>query len=1209
MNTHIELGPFLIKEKIGEGGMGSVWSATHVETGVPVAIKVIRGATEDSARSPFRKEVQAHAALSHPGIVYLFDYGQIDESAAIAEGLQKGSPYVAMEFATDGTVYDAMPVDDWSTARAILVQTLDALAYAHARGVIHRDLKPENLLCFGDTDGSTKIKLADFGIAHALGREHETEVEELQLAAGTPRYSSPEQLRGHWREYGPWTDLYALGCMAFELVCGRPPFTGKTGLAVAMKHFAKARPPLQPRFAVPDELQDWIHRAMAIEPALRFRRAADALWVLPGDSGDHIVEKAADVDESIDPARPFLRTSTLITPPPSLFDDNGIPAMTESPNADSASSLSSITTLSRMKSETSTTKSHVGEPSDKARPDFVDLRPPLPERWRPEDSDPLPAPLIGAGLGLFGLREPPFVNRRHECHHTWAALRQVVDTGSPQLVLLRGEAGTGKSKLAEWLSTRAHEVGAATVLRVVHSHSGGPTDGLRAAFEQAFRTVKMSRGEVHEHLLEKLAQLSADNGDAGTVERDARALTEVLRPTGEDAVEVEGPRYRFSNATHRHTFAIRILRLLATDRPLLLWLDDLQWGSETFGMLEYLAETSSELPAMLLVATIRSDVVAGRSRLRERLEALEDADWCRSLTVDALDRPHQRELLEGLLPLQEELAESLARRTEGHPLFAMQLLSHWIDRGDIVSSPQGFRIPDGRDVELPQDIHELWMERITQLTQQYPAQVQSDLIEALELAAALGREVVAGEWRGLLIEAGIDAPADLVAHLVARGLGQRTVEGWYFAHGMLRESLHRHAETQNRWRRHHRRCARLLQNRDNERRSVAPRIARHLLVAEEYEEALDPLLDAVRHCRITHDIEEGHRFYESYRDAVQQLGIDDDRRAVTGQLEYATLYQREMRLQEAEEVLHQCHETCRRQGWNELLAKTLLSRAINARSRSHLDEAEKYARTALSLYRQLEDPEGISLSLKSLGSVYRWKSEFESAHRYLEQAERQLRDMDRPHEYAGCLFYLAEINVGLKNFDQAADYASRARSLYEELGDLRTVAYCLNSLGECNRFRGQLDRAARYYEEAIKLGGRLGRDRDVATHFNVGVVHMMRDDFRRALPFLDEALRRAKLEDRPGFLAIGHVGMLACMAGLGRFGDFDDHLCQVESNLERTTMAIRDIPLTCEIAADKAAEAGHPERARRALELAMRQWAAMENEQQLEAVNKKLQML
>ncbi|MFB6372957.1 MAG: serine/threonine-protein kinase, partial [Bradymonadaceae bacterium] len=302
MNDPIHLGPFTVGDQIGEGGMGAVYRGTHRETGVPVALKVIRHAAEGRVRRQFEREVQAHAGLQHPGIVYLFEYGDIGEVAGVeSDGpFREGSPYVAMELAELGTLRDVMPLTSWQLVSECLVQILDALAHAHARDVIHRDLKPENFLLF-DADPSAdhpwRIKLADFGVAHAFDQEQYFSTDDLESAAGTPWYMTPEQFRGHWRSYGPWTDLYAVGCIAWELICGRPPFESDDIVDLAIKHENERRPAFDPQFPIPDELESWVHRAMTPDPAHRFRRAADALWTLPrGDLTD--VDSARDLDDS-----------------------------------------------------------------------------------------------------------------------------------------------------------------------------------------------------------------------------------------------------------------------------------------------------------------------------------------------------------------------------------------------------------------------------------------------------------------------------------------------------------------------------------------------------------------------------------------------------------------------------------------------------------------------------------------------------------------------------------------------------------------------------------------------------------------------------------------------------------------------------------------------------------------------------------------------
>ena len=278
----IPLGPFLLRRCIGRGGMAEVWSGVHAAQGVPVAVKVMTGerARNPVYRAAFRNEVQSVASLDHPGIVMVFEHGEIGpETDEASRGLlPAGSPYLAMELSEGGTLA-SLPVDDWTwnEARQVLRALLDALAHAHARGVVHRDLKPTNVLVFGGGGAVPRLKLADFGLAQAF--ERQTNPDSTGFVCGTPSYMAPEQLRGEARDYGPWTDLYSLGCLAWALVTGQPPFAAVLIQLVRLQ-LEEEPPPFAPLFPVPAGLEAWMRRLLAKDPGRRFLQAADAAWAL-----------------------------------------------------------------------------------------------------------------------------------------------------------------------------------------------------------------------------------------------------------------------------------------------------------------------------------------------------------------------------------------------------------------------------------------------------------------------------------------------------------------------------------------------------------------------------------------------------------------------------------------------------------------------------------------------------------------------------------------------------------------------------------------------------------------------------------------------------------------------------------------------------------------------------------------------------------------
>ncbi|MFB6376060.1 MAG: hypothetical protein ABEN55_23735, partial [Bradymonadaceae bacterium] len=239
---------------------------------------------------------------------------------------------------------------------------------------------------------------------------------------------------------------------------------------------------------------------------------------------------------------------------------------------------------------------------------------------------------------------------------------------------------------------------------------------------------------------------------------------------------------------------------------------------------------------------MRSDVLADETEPARRLSQLEQTADGDRIGLDRLGADDHRALVDRLLDLAPDLADHLAEQTEGNPLFAIQLLRDWVDRGMLVPGEDGFRLRDGAEVGVPDDIHRLWLERLRTIIERAAPERRSALWQSLECAAALGRQVAGVEWcaisRDLL---GTDGE-HLRDALVKRGLAARTDEGWSFAHGLLVQSLEHRARDADRWRDHHRRCAQMLDrlSEDHPQRT-ADRRAHHWLEAGALEEAVAPL--------------------------------------------------------------------------------------------------------------------------------------------------------------------------------------------------------------------------------------------------------------------------------------------------------------------------------------------------------------------------------
>jgi eukaryotic-like serine/threonine-protein kinase len=259
---------YRIERELGAGGMATVYLAEDLKHHRRVALKVLRSELADAlGPERFLREIETTAALHHPHILPLYDSG------SAGDFLYYVMPFVEGESLRDRLTREKqLPIDD---ALQIAREVSDALSYAHSRGVIHRDIKPENIMLEGG-----HAMVADFGIARAVSAAGNDSLTRTGTSVGTPSYMSPEQAAGQ-QDLDGRSDLYALGCVVYEMLAGQPPFTGPTVENVVHQHMvAEARPITQFRPAVPPAIAGVLQRALAKNPADRFSpvaQFADAL--------------------------------------------------------------------------------------------------------------------------------------------------------------------------------------------------------------------------------------------------------------------------------------------------------------------------------------------------------------------------------------------------------------------------------------------------------------------------------------------------------------------------------------------------------------------------------------------------------------------------------------------------------------------------------------------------------------------------------------------------------------------------------------------------------------------------------------------------------------------------------------------------------------------------------------------------------------------
>ena len=231
-------GRYRLTEKLGEGGMGTVYKVEHVRMGKVLALKLLRPevARDKKLKQRFHQEARLVSKLSHPNTIQVFDFGELED----------GSLYIAMEYLSGRDLAWTLRGHGWLPERkaiSIASQVLASLAEAHENNIIHRDIKPANIMLLKGKAGDDRVKVLDFGIAKLTAEEQRKHITGVADFLGTPAYMSPEQAKGE--PLDPRSDLYSVGAMLFELLTGRGPFLGPTPLSVITKHMTEE----PPRFA------------------------------------------------------------------------------------------------------------------------------------------------------------------------------------------------------------------------------------------------------------------------------------------------------------------------------------------------------------------------------------------------------------------------------------------------------------------------------------------------------------------------------------------------------------------------------------------------------------------------------------------------------------------------------------------------------------------------------------------------------------------------------------------------------------------------------------------------------------------------------------------------------------------------------------------------------------------------------------------------
>ncbi len=1064
----------------GKGATSTVWLAKHRPTGERIAIKVLTlsKALEPKTFRRFRQEVQRTARLIHPGIIRLYDQGVLERDYSTpGEGLlEKGRPYFAMQWVPDGALDQHMNTLDWPRCRSILLSLLEALSVAHARGIIHRDLKPGNVLM-----GKNGPILSDFGIAFALD---ETDGKDGENVLGTPHYMSPEQAQRQSHKFSPSTDLYALGCMAFKMVCGYPPFPNTDWLEVLVSHVRSPFPEITPRFPIPSGVAEWIKKLTKKNPVNRFEFAADAAFALLAcDHNTQLIEPETKVGSVCPPEE---TDDTIMAPPAFIPIDEAA--------------------------------WHERSPGDT-------FHPPIPTTWHPPHQAQPKQQLTGLGMNLFAFSKAPFTGRHGERDHLWNVLKNL--DGHMRTTIIKSPRGRGKTALIRWFSQRAHELGAARVLHAEHQLPNTENCGIKGMLERSLGISGVAPSKQIKHLASRFGLQQEDPRIEGML---ALLDAESTFSSIESSVALLSNYERFESMA-------QVLELLTRDRPLILALDDLQWGSETLAFILHLTARWSHLP-VFAVAGFRTGELGNERQehhIRMLLGTLIRQSNVESLHLEPLSDEFCSALVQSRLSLHRDSLNRLMSLTEGEPLYAEQLVRQWIEDRELQAGAEGYRLQAGAMIRMPRSLQDLFEKRLSQVI----GQMGPGHLETVQIAATLGRRFAISEWANACRIAGFEAELDTLDRLVeAQLLEELDGSAFRFSQLLFREDLIRGLSQTDFWVLCNSACAEAtmpLASQESER------VATYLLAAKRDAEAVPLLARAATLQRTRGNYGRSMTLLARQARALRTVRKPRISEAWTAlRAEWAAVNRVQGRSKKAERYASLASNTAEHYGFQEAFARAQLTLGFLKQNSEGPRAAIPFFTRGLDAASRVQDLELQVLMRQALTKVHQRVGDIKAAERHIKATLELLadgeywadRDQRRTRFRAGSLLDLAKTLSTRGRPGEVLKVARRAEKTAKRSGSRFLMGVAANvqgmALKDLDRFEdafSSLERAADIWEQIGNMDAHVAR-------FNGALVLSQLSRFPEAI-----AQAEASIE---AFQRSGHVA-LAKTARAQSFGCYLGH--------------------------------------------------------------------
>lgn len=754
--------------------------------------------------------------------------------------------------------------------------------------------------------------------------------------------------------------------------------------------------------------------------------------------------------------------------------------------------------------------------------------PSVPVDWRPDPEAQSAVILEGAGLGLFGVRRVPVVGRDSERDALWRQLRVAAEGEEPKAVLLRGEPGMGTSRLAAWLGHHASELGVADAITAEHGLSDSPYVGLPPMFARRFRTAGMTRPQVLARARGRLMRQGV------TDEWEWIGMTELIQPATPDEVRAGAPVVRFATTSERHSLIRRQLVREAADRPLIVWLDDVQDAPDVVAFVQHVLQVGGPAPLLL--------IMTAKPRGPAALEALAESPDLLELDLPPLEERHQRRLVEELLGLAPNLARQVEDRTAGTPLFAVQLVGDLVTRGVLSPGVGGFELAAGAALDLPGDVHSLLQQRLDVLFEGAPEGAH----RALQTAAALGRSADGREWNHACGSAGFEIPPRLLDELQQQRLLERTRGGWRFPYRSVHESVLRRAAEVGALPDLHRLCARTLPEVAGDGLpGLAGRVGHHLEAAGDLAEAIAPFLAAAEEHRERGRPAAARSILDRVDRAltVLEAGPDDPRRAEV-EILYARIAGHLTDFAETCRRARPVVERARRRGWHDLLPEALRTLAFGLWQLGERERAEALYAEALPRFVTLGRGAGVGRCNLGLGIAAAHRGETDLAEEMFTAGLEAFERADDPRGLADAYGWLGILANRRGDRGRALNWYQRALPAAERVGHRLGVAMIRNSLAVVARQEGRLHDAEDGFRRSVQLAEAIGSGEAVWPRINLALVLMSRGAFGEANSCLDRTLSELEGRGRGELGGLVRVALAACSAAAADWPRFDSHIAE-----------------------------------------------------------------